>query len=63
MQGENKSMDLTHTGSILKFLFSSNSEFNAMSVNGGNCFVHTLSLIAFSKKKIIFFKKQVVIES
>ena len=55
MEGENKTMDLTHTDSILKFLFSSISEFYAMSVNGGNCFVQTLSLIAFSKKKKFFF--------
>ena len=47
MQGKNKAMGLTHADSVLKFLFSNSSEFYAMSVNGGNYFVHTLSLIAF----------------
>ena len=41
---------LTHTASVLEFLFPNNSEFYVMSVNGGNCFVHTSSLFAKSKK-------------
>ena len=56
MQGKNKTIGLTHTDSIyLKFLFSNKSEFYAMSVNGENCFVYTLILIAFLKK---FFKSE-----
>ena len=50
MQGKNKAIGLTHTDSVLKFLFSNNSEFYAMSVKGGNCFIHILILIAFLKK-------------
>ena len=50
LPGKNKTMDLTHTDSVLKFIFSNNSEFYAMSVNGGNFFVNFLSLIAFLKK-------------
>ena len=50
MQGKNETIGLIHTDSVLKFLFSNNSEFYAMSVNAGNCFVHTLILIAFLKK-------------
>ena len=43
-----RTMCLTHTASVFEFLFSNNSEFYAMSVNGGNCFVDTLSLFAKS---------------
>ena len=53
-------MWLTLTASVFEFLFSNNSEFYAVSVNGGNCFVHTLSLFAKSKNVL---QKQVVIES
>ena len=49
MQGKNEAMSLTYTDSLLKFLFSNNSEFYAMSVNGGDCFVHTFNLITFLK--------------
>ena len=51
MQGKKEYlMCLTHTASVFEFLFSNNSEFYAMSVNGGNCFVDTLSLFAKSTK-------------
>ena len=50
MQDKNKAMSLTYMDSPLEFLFSNNSEFYAISVNGGNCFVHALSLITFLKK-------------
>ena len=43
-------MCLTHSASVFQFLFSNNSKFYAMKDNGENCFVHTLSLFAKSKK-------------
>ena len=53
-------MCLTHTASVFEFLFSNNSEFSAIGVNGGNCFVHALSLLAKSKK---VFQKHLLTES
>ena len=50
IEGKIKTIGLTHTDCALKFLFSNNSDFYAMSVNGGNCFVYTLILNAFLKK-------------
>ena len=47
---QERTMCPIYTASALEFLFSNNSEFFAMSVNGRNCFVHTLTLFAKSKE-------------